>query len=192
MRKGAGKHEHLVALMRSVQEGDQSAYIRFLEEITPIIRRVIWRHRGSMLQPSDVEDLVQDVLLSVHAARATYDPQRPFLPWFMAIIQNRLADSARKEIRRKSNEVLVESVPVTFSAAGTNNMEETYRDPEALKKAIEGLPKGQRESIELLKLRELSLKEASAVTGMSISALKVAVHRGIRTLRVTLKKSGTS
>lgn len=190
--RNAAKDEHLAALMQAVQEGDQAAYMKLLEEITPTIRRVIRKRRGSMSQPSDVEDLVQDVLLSLHAARATYDPCRPFLPWLMAIIQNRLADSARREIRRRSNEVSVEKVPETFSPAGTNNIEKTYRDPEALRKAIRRLPKGQRDSIELLKLRELSLKEASVVSGMSVSALKVAVHRGIKTLRLTLKKSGTS
>jgi RNA polymerase sigma-70 factor (ECF subfamily) len=191
MKAGTDRHVRFAALMRSTQQGDQTAYALLLREITPIVRGAIWKRRGSMLQPSDVEDLVQDVLLSVHTARATYAPARPFMPWLMAIIHNRLADSARREFRRKGNEVLVETIPETFSPAGTNIKEEPYRDSEALRNAIHRLPKGQRESIELLKLRELSLKEASVESGMSIGALKVAVHRAIKSLRVTLRKSGT-
>lgn len=190
--KKPGTDKHLVELMRRAQEGDRAAYVRLLREATPIARSVIQRRRGSMSQPQDIEDIVQDVLLSLHAARATYDPTRPFLPWLMAIIHNRLADAARREIRRKDNEILVEKIPETFSAAEANIQGKEFGDADALRKAIRRLPKGQRDSIELLKLREMSLKEASVTSGKSISALKVAVHRGIKTLRRTLKKSEIS
>jgi RNA polymerase sigma-70 factor (ECF subfamily) len=52
--------------------------------------------------------------------------------------------------------------------------------------AINQLPIGQRQAIELLKLREMSLKEAAATTGMSIAALKVATHRALKALRKLL------
>jgi RNA polymerase sigma-70 factor (ECF subfamily) len=51
---------------------------------------------------------------------------------------------------------------------------------------VRALPEGQREAIELLKLEELSLKEAAAVSGTSVGALKVATHRALRALRRTL------
>lgn len=63
-----------------------------------------------------------------------------------------------------------------------------YGDNEQLRRAIQLLPVGQRKAVELLKLRELSLKEAAAATGMSIGALKVAVHRAIRILSTVLNK----
>jgi DNA-directed RNA polymerase specialized sigma24 family protein len=69
----------------------------------------------------------------------------------------------------------------------TNITAEVYGDPEALKQALRALPAGQREAIEMLKLREMSLKEASAASGMSIGALKVATHRAISALRKLLK-----
>jgi RNA polymerase sigma-70 factor (ECF subfamily) len=52
--------------------------------------------------------------------------------------------------------------------------------------AIANLPRGQRDAIEMLKLREMSLKEAASASGMSVAALKVAVHRGMKTLRKTM------
>ena len=181
--------DRLANLMRSAQDGDGAAYLRLLTEVTPLLRRTI-QQRRSFLQPADIEDLVQDILVSLHTVRATYDPERPFLPWLMAIARNRLADAARLHVRRAANEVSVADYPETFSAEQTNKYDDVFGDPEALRKAIGLLPPGQRHAIELLKLREMSLKEASAASGMSVAALKVAVHRGMMTLRKVLNIDG--
>jgi DNA-directed RNA polymerase specialized sigma24 family protein len=82
----------------------------------------------------------------------------------------------------------VEKLPVTFSNGETNSEGEVYRDPEALSQAIQALPRGQHEAIEMLKLREMSLNEAAASSGMSVGALKVSVHRAVTALRRMLKK----
>lgn len=175
------------ALMEEAQGGSKAAYKRLLSEVTPLVRGTI-RRRRHFLQPQDIEDLVQDVLLSLHAARATYDPTRPFLPWLMTITHNRMTDGARSHARRTSNEIAVEHYPETFCATRANMSDEIYGDPEALRAAIRALPNGQREAIEMLKLQELSLKEASVAAGTSIGALKVAVHRGIKALRTAMTK----
>jgi RNA polymerase sigma-70 factor (ECF subfamily) len=174
--------QQLCELMRAAQAGDGAAYIRLLELITPRIRQIATRRLG-FAGREIVEDLVQDVLLSVHTVRATYDPSRPFTPWLLAILRNRLVDGARRYARQAAHELLVEDLDVTFAEARTNIQEPEYGDPEALDRAIETLPSGQREAIVLLKLKELSLKEAAAVSGSSIAALKVATHRAMATLR---------
>jgi RNA polymerase sigma-70 factor (ECF subfamily) len=177
----------LTSLMQAAQAGDAHAYAQLLDEIAPRLRRIV-RGQRRFLKTEDIEDLVQDILLSLHAVRATYDPQRPFMPWLMAIMRNRLADGARRYTRRAAHEVLVETLPVTFSDEETNIDNDGYRDPEALRQSIRNLPAGQREAIEMLKLREMSLKEAAAASGTSIGALKVSVHRAMATLRKTLTK----
>ena len=185
MDHGTERDRHLADLMRSAQDGNHSAYVQLLEEVTPLLRQTVRRHRH-FLQPADVEDLVQDILLSLHAVRATYDPERPFLPWLLAIARNRMADGARRYVRRSANEVAVEHLPVTFAEDEPNVLGDAYGDPEALRQAMQRLPRGQREAIEMLKLREMSLREAAAATGLSIAALKVAVHRGMNALRKAL------
>ena len=175
----------LAELMRAAQAGDSGAYRQLLNNIVPRLRHLI-RKRRPFLSAADIEDLVQDVLLSLHAVHATYDPQRPFMPWLLAIVHNRTADGARRYARRSSHEVQVAELPVTFSADGENYSADGYGDPEALRQAVAGLPKRQRDAIEMLKLRELSLKEASAQTGVSVTALKVSVHRGMAALRKAL------
>lgn len=173
------------ALMRSAQDGDRQAYHCLLSEIAPLLRRSLAR-RFPFLPAPDAEDLVQDILLAVHSARATYDGVRPFLPWLMAIARNRTADMARRYARHSAHEVAVDEYPETFETDETN-IGEGYGDPEALRRAMEALPHGQRIAIEMLKLREMSLKEAAAASGMSVGALKVATHRATRTLRLALK-----
>lgn len=173
--------QQLRLLMRDAQAGDKDAYRALLAAVTPRIRRFV-RARRRFLDVADVEDLVQDVLLSVHAARATYDVARPFMPWLLTIARYRLVDAARRH-GRHGHEVRVEDLGVTFDDLATNTPEETLGDHEALAEAIRGLPPTQRQAIELLKLQELSLKEAAVATGSSVSALKVATHRAMVSLR---------
>jgi RNA polymerase sigma factor (sigma-70 family) len=173
--------ERFGRLMAAAQSGDADAYLRLLQEITPRVRQLIGRRRGGRAA-GDVEDLVQDVLLSLHVARGSYDPGRPFLPWLLAIARNRLADGARRHARKAAHEVQVEDLDVTFSESPPNISVRSDDSP-ALREAIAALSPGQRDAIELLKLRELSLKEAAQATGSSVGALKVATHRAITALR---------
>lgn len=172
-------------LMRAAQTGDRFAYESLLREITPILRRYV-RWRRGFRAPEDTEDVVQDIIVSLHLARATYDPSRPFRPWILAIARNRVADAERRLIQRKAHETPRDPLPETFSDADTNLSGETRAEIHLMRRAIDGLSANQKRAIELLKLKELSLKEASVVTGMSIPALKVTVHRAIKALRVTL------
>ena len=168
--------------MRAAQAGDADAYRALLTAVTPRIRRIVRARRG-FLDVADTEDLVQDVLLSVHSVLATYDPSRPFMPWLLAIVRNRLADAARRYGRKHAHELQVDDLQVTFGETVTNTLYEGPGDLEALSHAIRALPAGQRQAIELLKLQEMSLKEASVATGTSVGALKVATHRAIVSLR---------
>ena len=177
--------DDLAQLMKAGQAGDAEAYEQLLHAIAPRIRQAVRRQRA-FAGREDVEDLVQDVLLSVHAARVTYDPRRPFMPWLMAILRNRLADGARRYARSAAREVRVEDLDVTFANPSTNDHQRVPGDVEALRSAVEALPLGQRRAIELLKLQERSLREASAATGSTVGALKVATHRAMAALRKAL------
>lgn len=172
-------------LMAAAQAGDKDSYARLLREIVPMLRRVS-RRKWSMAANADVEDLVQDVLLSLHSVRHTYDPTRPFVPWLLAILHHRLVDAMRRSVRCRANEIATDDFEETFAEVAANTHEAWTDDGAALHKAIAALPDGQRQAVELLKLRELSLKEAAEKTGLSVSALKVATHRAMKALRFAL------
>jgi len=167
--------------MAHAQDGDRAAYHRLLQEITPYLRSLAARrHRD----PSDVEDAVQDVLLTVHAIRQTYDPNRSFAPWLVAIANRRFIDRLRRQGRRREREVVLSAEHETFCEPETNLDED--RDRHELESMVDNLPPAQRYAIRLLKLREMSLKEAAVVSGMSVTSLKVNAHRALKRLKKML------
>jgi RNA polymerase sigma-70 factor, ECF subfamily len=170
--------------MELAQEGDRHAYRTLLQEITPYIRSLASR---CFKQASEVEDAVQDVLLTVHMVRHAYDPGRPFGPWLVAIANRRIIDRLRRETRLKAREIALSAEHETFPEPATN-LDRDTSEQTALHEAIKKLPPEQRQAVTFLKLNEMSLKEASAVSGRSIAALKVATHRAIKSLRAILEK----
>jgi RNA polymerase sigma-70 factor (ECF subfamily) len=168
--------------MARAQGGDRDAYRRLLEEIAPYVRALAGQR---MQNRGDVEDVVQETLLTVHAVRRTYDPARPFGPWLVAIANRRIADALRRHGRAGAREVPLEPEHETF-AGPEANYQEAASEARLLREAVENLPAGQRQAIQLLKLKEMSLKEAAAASGMSVAALKVAAHRALKRLRKML------
>jgi RNA polymerase sigma-70 factor (ECF subfamily) len=169
-------------LMARAQRGERQAYRRLLDEITPYLRSLaVKSHRD----PLDIEDTVQDVLLTVHSVRHTYDPARPFGPWLVAIAHRRIVDRLRRQGRARLHEAPLTPEHETLAATAAN-YPEASADTVALRDAVERLPPGQREAIKLMKLQEMSLRQAAKLSGMSIAALKVATHRGLKNLRKLL------
>jgi RNA polymerase sigma-70 factor (ECF subfamily) len=166
--------------MRAAQDGDQSSYGTLLAEILPMLRVIVRRKWG---RQQDVDDIVQDILLSLHAVRHTYNPGRPFLPWLLTIAYRRIADAARRSSSRSRYETTVDVMPETFTAGETKNEQDGSNDHTAVQRSLAKLTSGQREAIELTKVQGRSLKEAAAITGKSVASLKVNIHRAVKALR---------
>lgn len=166
--------------MALAQAGDQEAYRALLEDVSATLKSFLRRRLGD---PDEVADVLQDVLLTVHRARHTYDAARPFEPWMFAIVRNALIDHARRRARSARVEVAwddeLPDVPASADAASDD----------LLLDALERLPASQREAFRLLKLEGLSVAAAAARVGASPGALKVRAHRAYKTLRAILSRS---
>jgi RNA polymerase sigma-70 factor (ECF subfamily) len=173
--------------MAAAQAGDNAAYARLLRDIVPFIRGIARRHHSAA---DRVEDVVQDTLLSLHRVRHTYDPARPFPQWLSAIAQRRSIDALRRRARTQANEIDAPLAYETYADPAANRESEAGEASAEIAAALAELSPGQRQALELLKLRELSLREAAAITGQSEGSLKVAVHRAIRTLQTRLARPG--
>lgn len=167
--------------MAAAQGGDRAAYNIVLRESVPVIRRVA-RNKGAAADFLD--DVVQDVLVTIHGARQTFDPSRSFVAWLTVITQRRTIDLLRKRGRVGGREV---HSPIAYEthAAQDDPAHDLVRQNEAerLREAIATLPAGQREAAETLALQDISLDDASKSTGKTKTALKVNLHRAIATLR---------
>jgi len=174
----------LSAWMQRAQDGERAAYERLLTELIPHLRRFI----GARLRAGEeVDDVVQNVLISIHRDRHTYDPSRPFGAWMYAIARHRLIDWARRRRRRLAREDL-EPALVEAVASSAAFLEPSALD--ILQQAFARLSPVQREVIQLLKLEGWSVRQVSESTGRTESAVKVSAHRGYHTL-LKLLASGT-
>jgi RNA polymerase sigma-70 factor (ECF subfamily) len=181
VREPAAREPDWAILMARAQDGDRAAYHRLLQEITPYLRSLAVRRYND---PNEIEDAIQDVLLTVHSIRQTYDPARPFGPWLATIANRRFVDRLRRQGRKRAREVFLSPEHEAFSEPEST----PYDGPDKrdLELAIGDLPAAQQQAVKLLKLKEMSLKEAAAVSGMSITSLKVSVHRALKNLRKKL------
>lgn len=170
------------AMMEAAQGGDRLTYERLLGDCIPHVRRVV---RRTGVRPEAVDDVVQDVLITVHRARHTYDPTRSFSSWLGAIAQRRAIDHlrhrGRQDRREISDDLSYDNHPdAAATPEGALEGEDRGRD---VRGAVAALSPGQREAIELLAVRQRSLAEAAAETGKTRGALKVNLHRALKTLR---------
>lgn len=164
--------------MTSAQQGDAAAYEALLtllarEARAFIARRVSFADWG--------EDVVQEVLLTVHRSLRTYDPQRPFGPWFYAIVNNRLIDALRARRRLNAREIVDDEVVAAHAVDDRPNLGGHMQD--RLAHAVACLPRVQREVVSLLKYEDLSVRDVAARLGMTEAAVKATAHRGYKVLR---------
>ncbi|MEO8777785.1 MAG: sigma-70 family RNA polymerase sigma factor [Rhodanobacter sp.] len=169
------------AWMAAAQAGDRRAYEKLLADSVALIRMIAKRQGVAF---DHLDDVVQETLLTVHRVRHTYDPTRSYDTWLMAIARRRAIDALRSHGRRDRrelhDEIAVDQHPDLHDASAATDSEQRARQ---LHDAIRTLPAGQRQAIEQLGLRELSLSEAAELTGRHAGALKVNLHRALKALR---------
>jgi RNA polymerase sigma-70 factor (ECF subfamily) len=169
-----------VVLMRAAQAGDARRYEQLLRAITPFVRSLARRY---CRDPQLAEDVVQDVLLTMHRIRHTWDPERPFSPWLAAIAARRGIDRIRRTARIARHEVSDEAALATFATPAANNDSGALHAALAVEPLLAALPERQRRALEAVKLRGLSVAQAASESGQSIAAIKVNVHRAVKALR---------
>jgi RNA polymerase sigma-70 factor (ECF subfamily) len=131
-----------------------------------------------------VEDLVQETLLAVHNQRHTYDTAQPLTAWVHAIARYKLIDFLR---RRSGREAMNDPLDDEDDLLATSDEEarEARRDMAAL---LAKLPDRHRLPIQHVKIEGLTVAEAAKLTGMSESAVKVGIHRGLKALAALIRE----
>ena len=157
-------------------DGDEDAYRRFLQRLAAHLRA--WLGRRLFGWPDDVEDLVQECLLAVHNKRHTYQSDQLFVAWVQAIARYKLIDLLRARSGREALHVPLDDDLPVFAASDT----EASDARSDLIGMLSTLPDKQRRPIECVKIEGLSVAETARRTGLSESAVKVGIHRGLKVL----------
>ena len=165
--------------------GEAEPYRRLLDQLSGLLRAYYGRRCPPGL---DAEDLVQETLIAVHTRRATYDPGQPFTAWAYAIARYKLIDALRRgraHLRAPAEEADALFSPI--NAAGGAEAAMAARD---LERVMAELPARTRELIRATRIEGLSTREAAQRHGMTESAVKVAIHRGLKALGGKYAPSG--
>lgn len=170
--------------MRS-QSGDEVAYESALKQIASRLRGYLSRKMTNNL--SDVEDLVQEILLAVHLQRGTYDASFPVSAWVYAIARHKLIDFWRRRGRRENLHDEFDEMHLTLDI----EPQETGQAGLDLNKLLGRLPEAQGTAIKLTKIEGLSIREAARQTGSSEVAIKVQIHRGLKRLMALVRGGRT-
>jgi RNA polymerase sigma factor (sigma-70 family) len=178
----AGADRRRSALMAAAQAGDGVAYQALLRDCIPVIKNVA-RRRGVVADR--IDDMVQDVLLTVHRARQAYDPSRSFTAWLCVIADRRAIDLLRRIRRQDVREV---HAPLAFESHADEAADPVRGLAHAdatgtVARALASLPTRQREAVQHLVLEERSLADAAALTRRTKGSLKVNLHRALKALR---------
>jgi RNA polymerase sigma-70 factor (ECF subfamily) len=162
-------------------DGDVAAYHAFLKALSAHLRAYFRKRLTRM--PDEVEDLVQETLLAIHNQRHTYDSDLPVTAWVHAIAKYKLIDLLRRRAAKDALHDPLDDAAESLTAADTE-VTETRRD---LTNLLARLPDRFRLPIVHTKLEGRSVAEAAQAIGMSESAVKVGVHRGLKALAALVR-----
>ena len=168
------REAHLKSLMLRGLDGDAGAWRVLLTEMGAHLRPFFARRLFD--GGADAEDLVQETLIAIHAKRATWDRRQPFTGWAFAIARHKLIDHLRRRGRRPTHPI---DEAADLFADHTVENGATQAD---LSRCLSSLPARQRRLIEDVRLRGLTVAEAAANHGYTLTAAKVSIHRSMKSL----------
>lgn len=168
------------ALLQAADAGDGRAYARFLHAITPVLRGIV-RARGRNLAPADHEDILQEVLLAIHAKRHTRDAAAPVLPWLYAIARHKVVDAFRRRgtavhlpIEDLAEDLLADPDPDLLAMRDSNRL-------------IGQLDPRAAQIVRAVSIEGETPAEVGGRLGMTDGAVRVALHRALQRMAALVK-----
>ena len=176
--------ERLRCLMLQSLSGDGASYRLFLDELSLHLRSFL--RRCLARQPEEIEDIVQELLLAIHNQRHTYDARLPLTAWVHAIARYKVIDWLRRRSRHDLRNDSLDEREELFAAPDDTGAAEASLD---IAKLLQQLPDRQRLPIQYVKLEGGSVADAAKRIGISESAVKVGIHRGLKRLAASIART---
>jgi RNA polymerase sigma-70 factor (ECF subfamily) len=169
--------------MRAAIAGDEAAYRKLLADLSQLLRGVVRRgFAGVGVARDDVEDVVQDVLLAIHLKRHTWDPAMPLTPWVLAIARNKMIDDLRRRGRRPEVAIDLQQ----FDIEGED--QQASIDAYDVNRVLNGLSDRNRDIVRSISIDGHSARDVADRLGMTEVAVRVALHRSLKTLADTYQE----
>jgi len=176
--------ERLRSLMLQSLSGDGASYRLFLDELSLHLRSFLRRRLSR--KPEEIEDIVQELLLAIHNQRHTYDSKLPLTVWVHAIARYKVIDWLRRRSRHDLKNDSLDEREELFAAPDDSGAAEASLD---IAKLLKQLPERQRLPIQYVKIEGGSIAEAAKRIGISESAVKIGIHRGLKRLAASIVRT---
>lgn len=175
--KNSARETEWANLMRAAIGGDARAYRELLVSITPHVRAIARRRCGQFGVPrSEAEDVLQEVLLTIHLKRGSWDSSRPLGPWLSAIVRNKLIDGLRRRGRHISIPIedVAETLGVDDGASIGNRMD--------VERILQTLRQPQQTIVRSISVEGASVHDTAMRLNMTEVAVRVSLHRALKAL----------
>jgi RNA polymerase sigma-70 factor (ECF subfamily) len=173
--------------LRAEREGDSTAYEGFLRDFATSLRRIVDAQlRRMRFSPAETEDIVQEVLIAVHARRGQWDERRPLLPWLNAITRYKIIDASRR--LRRDMRARIDLTDEEWSIMFTSEAIDFDCNRTDVERLVSELPTGEQAAVRAVGLEGVSIREAATRLGSSEGAIRVAFHRSLKKLMAAAQK----
>jgi len=174
------REDQLKKLFLLAKENDEQAYQALLKDISELLRVYLMKMMSPKIRSKErAEDLVQEILITIHRKRDLYSVDHPFLPWVYAIAKYRFIDSLRADARAPELVEWSEQQDTRVFLPTAHRA-----DQESADELLAGLTEQQKAILTMAKVDEVPLKEIAIHFKMSVSAVKVTIHRVLKNLRI--------
>jgi RNA polymerase sigma-70 factor, ECF subfamily len=184
LESSARPHLLADAAMNRYANGDNVSFAEVHDLVAPRLLRYLARRTGD----AAAQDLLQQTLLRIHAARGQFRPGAAVLPWAFAIARSVLVDSVRRS-KHRLHELVTELAEEPTVDGGLDEHLDWLLSIEKLKETLTGLPQAQRMAFQLVDLEGRSLREVAALLGTTPTAIKIRAHRARIALRQAIVRS---
>jgi len=180
-----------IELIKGVIERDRASVSCLVETYQKRVIKTAYYFLGNM---EDAEDIAQEVFLEILNSVSNFRQSSALSTWIYRLTVNRSLNALKRNkqrhifirienmlgiaINRKSN--------VVHESAADNNSMAEYETRMLLKEAVSGLPANQRTVFILCKYEEMSYREISDITGLSVSSVESLLHRAKMNLQKKL------
>jgi RNA polymerase sigma-70 factor (ECF subfamily) len=181
---GSGGIDHVATLLAAIAGGDQGAFAQLYDLLSP---RVFGLIRRVLVDPSQSEEVLQEVFLEIWQSAARFAPNKgQGRSWVLTIAHRRAVDRVRASQASADRDARVGLRDLDVAYDGVAETVELKIEGGRVSEALAGLPEAQRETIVLAYYGGYSQTEIAALVGAPLGTVKTRMRDGLSRLRTRM------
>jgi len=181
---GADAVDHAGQLLRRVADGDQAAFARLYDMLSPRAFGLILR---VLVDRSQSEEVLQEVFLEIWQSAARFAPNKgQGRSWVLTIAHRRAVDRVRSAQASTDRDVRAGFRDMDVAHDGVAEEVELRIEGQRVSEALATLPDPQREAITLAYFGGYSQSEIAALVGAPLGTIKTRMRDGLSRLRAEM------